>query len=88
MAYEEKGAWVGLIVGIITFIVYLSVLLARAAGGPLEQAPYVDALLLTGIDEVNIARGVLEHVAVGEGDVRFAEVGLLDHPHAVADRGN
>ena len=45
MAYEEKGAWVGLIVGIITFIVYLSVLLARAAGGPLEQTPYVDAML-------------------------------------------
>ncbi|MER3389486.1 MAG: hypothetical protein RJQ01_05585 [Microcella sp.] len=45
MAYEVKGAWVGLIVGIVTFIVYLTVLLARAADGALEQTPYVDAML-------------------------------------------
>jgi len=45
MAYEEKGAWVGLIVGIITLVVYLSVLFSRAAGGALEQTPYVDAML-------------------------------------------
>jgi heme/copper-type cytochrome/quinol oxidase subunit 2 len=45
MAYEEKGAWVGLIVGVIAFAVYLAVVLGRAAGGPLEQTPYIDAML-------------------------------------------
>ena len=45
MAYEEKGAWVALIVGIVAYAVYAAVVLGRAAGGPLAEAPYVDALL-------------------------------------------
>lgn len=45
MAQEEKIAWVGLIVGVITAAVYGIVLLGRAAGGPLEEAPYIDAML-------------------------------------------
>ena len=45
MAYEEKVAWVGLIVSIVHFTVYLSVLLTRAATTPMPETPYVDALL-------------------------------------------
>lgn len=45
MAHEEKVAWLGLVVGVLTAAVYGIVLLARAEGGPLEQAPYVDAML-------------------------------------------
>ncbi len=45
MAHEEKGAWIGLIVGVITAAVYGIVLIGRAAGGPLVDAPYVDAML-------------------------------------------
>lgn len=45
MAYEEKVAWVGLIVSIVHFAVYLSVLLTRAAATPIPETPYVDALL-------------------------------------------
>lgn len=45
MAHEEKVAWLGLIVGVLTAVVYGVVLLGRAAGGPLEKAPYVDAML-------------------------------------------
>lgn len=45
MAHEEKVAWLGLIVGVLTAVVYGVVLLGRAAGGPLEEAPYVDAML-------------------------------------------
>ena len=45
MAYEEKVAWVGLIVSIVHFVVYLSVLLTRAATTPMPETPYVDALL-------------------------------------------
>lgn len=45
MAHEEKGAWIGLIVGVITAAVYGIVLIGRAAGEPLVDAPYVDAML-------------------------------------------
>lgn len=45
MAFEEKIAWGGLIVAIVHFTVYLSVLLTRAAETPMPETPYVDALL-------------------------------------------
>ena len=45
MTYEEKVAWAGLIVSIIHFTVYLSVLLSRAAVTPMPETPYVDAML-------------------------------------------
>ncbi len=47
MAFEEKGAWVGLIAGIITLVVYSAVVLTRASasGAPLHQTPYIDAML-------------------------------------------
>lgn len=45
VAQEEKVAWIGLVVGIVTGVVYGAVLAARATGGPLVEAPYVDAML-------------------------------------------
>ncbi len=45
MTYEEKVAWAGLIVSIIHFTVYLSVVLSRATQTPMPQTPYVDAML-------------------------------------------
>ena len=45
MAQEEKVAWIGLVVGLVTGVVYTAVLLSRAAGGPLVETPYVDAML-------------------------------------------
>lgn len=47
MAYEEKVAWIGLVVGIVTGAVYGIVIALRAAGGPLVETPYVDAMLWT-----------------------------------------
>ncbi len=47
MAFEEKWAWVGLIVSITAYAVYLAVVLSRAAGGSLPETPYVDVLLWT-----------------------------------------
>lgn len=47
MAHEEKIAWVGLVVGVLTIAVYGAVLATRAAGGPLVETPYVDAMLWT-----------------------------------------
>lgn len=45
LGYEEKIAWVGLIVAIVHYGVYLSVLLTRATTTPMPDTPYVDALL-------------------------------------------
>lgn len=45
MGFEEKIAWAGVIVSIVHFTIYLSVLLARAATTPMPETPYVDAML-------------------------------------------
>lgn len=45
MGYEEKIAWAGVIVSIVHFTIYLSVLLTRAATTPMPETPYVDAML-------------------------------------------
>jgi hypothetical protein len=47
VAVEEKRAWIMLSVAIVSYAVYLTVVLGRAAGVPLTQAPYVSALLWT-----------------------------------------
>ena len=43
MAQEEKVAWIGLVVGLVTGVVYTAVLLSRAAGGPLVDLAHVVA---------------------------------------------
>lgn len=45
MAHEEKGAWIGLIVSIIALVVYLGVVLSRAAVVPIPDTAYIDAML-------------------------------------------
>jgi hypothetical protein len=45
MGFEEKIAWAGVIVSIVHFTIYLSVLLTRAATTPMPETPYVDAML-------------------------------------------
>ena len=45
MAFEEKGAWAGLIVSIIAFAAYVGVVLSRASVVPMPDTPYIDAML-------------------------------------------
>ena len=45
MSYEEKGAWVYLVVVLGTFAGYVAVILGRAEGTPLADVPYVKPLL-------------------------------------------
>jgi hypothetical protein len=45
MGFEEKIAWAGVIVSIVHFTIYLSVLLTRAATTPMPETPYIDAML-------------------------------------------
>jgi hypothetical protein len=45
MSYEEKGAWVYLVVVIGTYAAYVAVVLRRADGVPLSDVAYVAPLL-------------------------------------------
>lgn len=80
MAYEEKGAWVGLIVGVIAFVVYLGVLFGRAAGGPLVDTPYVDAMLwsigaaIAVVIVVTIIVSIVTHRDGRQTDVRDKQI--------------
>jgi len=72
MAFEEKSAWVGLIAGILTLGIYITVVLSRAAAssGPMHETPYVDAMLWSigiGIVVMIIATIALRAVSGKEG---------------------
>src|SRR5262245_37662266 len=45
VSFEEKGAWIMLLVTMGSYGAYAAVVLGRAAHGPLVQVPYASALL-------------------------------------------
>jgi hypothetical protein len=45
MSYEEKGAWLYLMVTIVTYVGYVIVILGRADGVPLADVTYVSTML-------------------------------------------
>ncbi|MFV8752146.1 hypothetical protein ACNOYE_16485 [Nannocystaceae bacterium ST9] len=47
MAFEEKRAWIMLVVSIIAYTIYLGVVLGRSGETPLAEVAYVAALLST-----------------------------------------
>jgi len=47
MSFEEKGNWVYLVVSVVTYVAYLSVILGRAQDVPLTDVPYVSTMLWT-----------------------------------------
>lgn len=47
MAFEEKRAWIMLVVSALAYGIYVVLLLSRSGGGPLPAVPYVAALLWT-----------------------------------------
>ncbi|EWM11677.1 hypothetical protein [Kutzneria sp. 744] len=60
MAYEEKRAWIMLVVSAIAYAMYAATVLSRP--GPLAQAPYVGALLwITG---ASIVATIVLNIAV------------------------
>ena len=44
MVYEERNAWVGLVVMVIALPIYISVIIQQAAGGPLTEVTWWPAM--------------------------------------------
>ncbi|SFK54682.1 hypothetical protein [Geodermatophilus ruber] len=47
MAFEEKRAWVMVLVAVAAYVCYVGVVLGRAGGAPLTEVPYAATLLWT-----------------------------------------
>jgi len=47
MSFEEKGNWVFLVVNVVTYVAYLSVILGRAQDVPVTDVPYISTMLWT-----------------------------------------
>ena len=71
MSFEEKGTWVYLVVNVVTYAAYLSIILGRAENIPLTEVSYVSTMLWT--IGIAIALSIVGHIAVaiakpGEAD--------------------
>ena len=62
MSFEEKGNWVYLVVSVVTYVAYLSVILGRAQDVPLADVPYVSTMLWT--IGIAVALSILGNVVV------------------------
>ncbi|MER7734839.1 hypothetical protein ABTX80_28495 [Streptomyces erythrochromogenes] len=47
MAVEEKRAWIMIVVTVVSYAVYLALVLGRSGDGPIAEEPYAAALLWT-----------------------------------------
>lgn len=84
MSYEEKGTWVYLVVAVVGYTVYLSLVLPQvAAGVAVEDVDYVPVMLWTiggAIVATIVLRILVEIVFPSEstkGDVRDREIDRL-----------
>jgi hypothetical protein len=75
MAHREKRAWIMLVVAVLAYAVYVSIVVGRAGGRPLPRAPYAAALLwIVGASIVaNIAIEIAVSMA-GSKESRAADV--------------
>ncbi len=84
MTHEEKNAWIQGLAAVVSYAVYLVLVLGRAGGRPLAEVPYAATLLWT-IGASVAAAIVLSIVAAvvskdGEKDQRDREIGRFgDH---------
>jgi hypothetical protein len=80
VSYEEKGTWVYLLASAGGYAAYLAIVLGRAAGAPLAEAPYAAALLWTigaSIAATIVGRVLVETLSPSEsrrGDVRDRDI--------------
>ena len=62
MSYEEKGVWIYLGVALVTFGIYVGIILGRAGEIPITEVPYVSTMLwMIGL---SVLLSVLTRVAV------------------------
>jgi hypothetical protein len=62
MSFEEKGNWVYLVVSVVTYVAYLSVILGRAQDVPVTDVPYVSTMLWT--IGIAVALSILGNIVV------------------------
>ena len=80
MSFEEKGNWVYLVVSVVTYVAYLSLILGRAQDVPLAEIPYVSTMLWTiGIAIVlsiagNVAVAISKPSEADKSDVRDKDI--------------
>ncbi|MGH2528130.1 MAG: hypothetical protein ACRDH0_02145 [Actinomycetota bacterium] len=62
MSFEEKGTWVYLVVNVVTYAAYLSIIFGRAENIPFTEVSYVSTMLWT--IGIAIALSIVGHIAV------------------------
>ncbi|MFE6257394.1 hypothetical protein [Agromyces sp. NPDC057865] len=84
MSYEEKGTWVYLVIAVVGYTVYLSLLLPQLIGGvPVADVDYVPIMLWTigGAIVVTIVLRILVEIVFPSestrGDIRDKEIDRL-----------
>lgn len=76
MAYEEKRAWITLVVSVVTYAVYAAVTVGRAGPVPLAEVPYA-ATLLWSIGAA-IAALIVMNIVVGAASSDHARTDARD----------
>lgn len=86
MSSEEKGQWVYLVAFLVTYLAYVGIVLAQAAGGPLTDVDYVPLLL--GAIGIGIALAIVGRIALGIAGGIAAEIAghEADYDPDVRDR--
>lgn len=80
MAFEEKRAWIMLVVSVCVYAVYVVLVLGRAGEVPLAEVPYVSTLLWSiGVAcavtiVLGIALGIVSPEGAGKRDQRDREI--------------
>lgn len=70
MSFDEKNTWAFGLVALVTYTVYVLVVLTRAGGGPLTEVAYV-APMLWSIGAAVVA-GIVANVVISAGNPREA----------------
>ncbi|MFT4259328.1 hypothetical protein [Microbacterium sp.] len=87
MVYEERNAWAGLVIGVITITVYIVLVLQQAGGGPLTDVDWFPLMLWTIGSAIaativvtivwGIAVGIRDRDAASASDIRDRDISRL-----------
>lgn len=87
MVYEERNAWAGLIVSPVVMVVYVTLVLQQAAGGPLTDVDWFPLMLwvigggIVGTIVLGIVWGMIagakEPDGVGRSDIRDRDISRM-----------